>query len=132
MVKACSPEAQRIHYRYAYLITVMYTICLNMSAYTIYLQIWIFQRSQDAASSRIIRINSLDIDRKYPVLAEHVVTKCSPTVLLSNKDSPYNIVTCFVPRRYGSDITDQDIASINTRRVKLNLISKGLCEKSKS
>jgi hypothetical protein len=51
------------------------------------------KRFQDAASCLVIKISSLDIDRKYPiVMAERVVTKFGPTVLLSIKGSPYSIV----------------------------------------
>jgi hypothetical protein len=86
----------------------------------------ISKRFHDAVSSRIIRINSLENDRKYSVVqSEQVVTKFGPTVLLSIKDSPYSIVKSFVPKQYSCVITDEDVASINAQRVKLNLISKG-------
>jgi hypothetical protein len=77
------------------------------------------KRFQDATSSQIIGISSLDIDRKYHiVMAERVVTKFGPTVLLSIKDSPYNIVKCFAPRHYSCIFTEEDINCINSQKIK--------------
>jgi hypothetical protein len=93
----------------------------------------ISKRFQEATSTQAVRISSLENDRKYPIVhADRITTKFGPTVLFSIKDNPYNIVKCFLPKRYSSVITDVDIDSINSKTVSLNLIYKGLCEKSKS
>jgi hypothetical protein len=88
---------------------------------------------QDAASSNAIKISSMKVDRKYPIIkAERVTIKCGPTVLRSIKESPNNIVKVLMPKRYRSVFLDDDIESINSLKVALNLIHRVMCEKSKS
>ena len=49
----------------------------------------------------------LELDRKYPiVVAEGIVTKFGPSILLSIKESPHNIATEFMPKRYSSVYSD--------------------------
>jgi len=82
---------------------------------------------QEVTSCNTIKINSLEVDRKYPIVrAERIVTKFGPTILLSIRDSPFNVIKVFMPKRYSSVFTDEDIGSIN-QKVSLNLIYKGTC-----
>ena len=75
----------------------------------------------------------MDVDRHYLIIeAGRVTTKFGPTVFLSIKESAYNIVKAFMPKRYSSVFADDDLEFINSQKVSLNLIYKGMCEKSKS
>jgi hypothetical protein len=75
----------------------------------------------------------MKIDRKYQIVqAENIVTKNGPTVLLSIKDAPYNIVKFFMPKRYSTVFFYEGIESINSQRVILHLVYKGLRSKSNS
>jgi hypothetical protein len=76
----------------------------------------------------------LETNRKYPIMkAETVTTKSGPTVLLTITDLQHNNnVKVFIPKRYSYVFSDEDIESINSQKVSLNLIYKGLCEKTKS
>jgi hypothetical protein len=89
------------------------------------------KKFQEAVSSYAIKISSLETYRKYPIVkAETVTTKFGPTVLLIIPDSQYNTnVKVFVPKLYSSVFSDEDIESINSKKVSLNLIYKVLCEK---
>jgi hypothetical protein len=91
------------------------------------------KKFQEVAPSHAIKINSMELDRKYSIIhAERIDKKLGPTVLLSIKESPYNIVKVFMPKRYSSVFSDEDIESINSQKVSFNLIYKGMCKKSKS
>jgi hypothetical protein len=91
------------------------------------------KKFQKAASSYAIKISTMEVDRKYQIThAERMVTKYGPTVLISIKDSEYNIVKVFMPKGYSSVFTDDDINSLNSQKVSLRLIYKELREKTKS
>jgi hypothetical protein len=79
---------------------------------------------KDAASSYAIKISSFETDRKYRIVkAERVTTKFGPTVLLTIRDSQYNTnVKIFMSKQYTSVFSDEDIESINSQKVSLNLI----------
>jgi hypothetical protein len=71
------------------------------------------------------------VDRKYPITrAEMIVTKFGPTVLLKIRDTSFNTVKMFIPERYGSVFSDADIEDINTEKVSLHLVYKGMCDKT--
>jgi hypothetical protein len=73
------------------------------------------RKFQDATSYHSVKISSLEVDRKYPITpAERIVTKV------------------FMPKRYGSTFSDVDIEDINTEKVLLHLIYKGICDNTKS
>lgn len=85
------------------------------------------KQKKDALSNQVICINTLDIDRKYAVVTtERITTKYGPTVLLSIKDKPFNMVKVFMLRRYSTAFTNNDIEEINTQKVKIHLVYKGL------
>jgi hypothetical protein len=91
------------------------------------------KKFQEAASSYAIKISTMEVDRKYQIThAKRMVTKYGPTVLIGINDSEYNIVKVFMPKRYGSIFTDDDMNSMNSQKAALRLIYKVLCEKTKS
>jgi len=101
------------------------------------------KKFQEAASSDAFKISSLELDRKYPIIhAERIATEFGPAVLLSiiklpQRGShtvrlPYDMMKVSMPKRYSCVISGEDIESINSQRVSLNLIYKGMCERSKS
>ena len=91
------------------------------------------QKFVNAASTQAIWINTMDIDRKYPVVqVDRITTKFWPTVLLSKRDKQLNVVKVFMSRRYSTVLSDEDIQKINTQSVKLNLVYKGHCRMSNS
>jgi hypothetical protein len=73
----------------------------------------------------------MEIDNKYQIRAERVTTKFGPTVLMHVKETPYEIVKVFIPKRYSSVISD-DMEFINSQKASLNLVYKGLCKRDKS
>jgi hypothetical protein len=78
-----------------------------------------------------VKISSLEVDRKYLIThAERIVTKFRPTVLLNIMDTPFHTVKVFMPKRYGSVFSDSDIENINTEKVSLHLVYKGICDKN--
>jgi hypothetical protein len=87
-----------------------------------------------ATSSTVVRIEKFDVDKKYPIVrAERTTTRFGETILLSIQDSSSSsvIFKVFLPKRYASVFSDEDINSINTGKESLNLIYKGTCEKNK-
>ena len=59
-------------------------------------------------------------------------TKFASTVLLSIRETDEQLVQIFLPKRYASVVSDEDIAKFNSRSNYLNLVYKGKCEKTKS
>jgi hypothetical protein len=47
-------------------------------------------------------------------------------------DEPDSTMKVFIPKRYGSEISDVDLEDINSAEVSLFLIYKGMCDKTKS
>jgi hypothetical protein len=91
------------------------------------------KKFQRVASSVAVNFSSLDVNWKYPILhVERIVTKFGPTVLMTLADEPDRTMKVFLPKRYSSEISDVDITDINSTKVSLFLIYKGVCEKSKS
>ena len=64
--------------------------------------------------------------------ADLVTTGFGETVLLCIQDSTFNLVKVFMPNRYVETSTDDDLDAINTEKVKLNLLYKRMCVKTKS
>jgi hypothetical protein len=98
-----------------------------------FLQTNLSKKFEEAASSHTIQINKVVVDRKYPVIkTEQMSTKFGSTVLLNLKDEQYKIVKVFLPKRYSSVFSDEDIEFINLLKISLLLIYKGTCAQSKS
>jgi len=92
------------------------------------------KKFQMATSCHVVKIDSLEIDRKYPVIkAERVTTRFGESILLCIQNSTtLNHFKIFLPKRYAETFTDDDLNAINTEKVKLNLIYKGMCDQTKS
>jgi hypothetical protein len=94
------------------------------------LQMELSLKLEKAVSNQAVRINTLEVE-KIPNCSCSTVTKYGPTVLLSIKDKPYNIIKVFLPKRY-SAVFSEDVQAINLQKVTLHLVYKGVCDKSKS
>jgi len=75
-----------------------------------------------------MKLSSLQVDRKYPIThAESVATRFGPAIVLAIRDTPDRILKVFMPRRFYSAISDEDLEEINQTKVALNLVYKGQC-----
>ena len=63
--------------------------------------------------------------------AERVTTRYGEILLLYIQDSTFKLFKLFMPNRYPETFTNDDLNAINTEEVKLNLIYKGMCVKTK-
>jgi len=65
------------------------------------------------------KITSLKIGMPYPIeRAERVQTKYSEAILTNLRaESPHTFVKMFLPRRYGSIFSDDDLSAINDKSV---------------
>jgi len=50
-----------------------------------------------------------------------------PAIVLAIRDTPDRILKVFMPRRFYSAISDEDLEDINSAKVALNLVYKGQC-----
>ena len=67
------------------------------------------------------KITSLKIDTPYPIeRPEKVQTKYGEAIILTLQESLHTFVKVFLPKRYGSLFTDNDLHSINVKSVSLN------------
>ena len=83
------------------------------------------QKIQEATSSQVIKINTMEVNKKYPIMGtERLTAKFGPTVLLYIKETPCRIVKVFVPKRYNSVTSDEDSESTKSQKVSLHLIFK--------
>jgi hypothetical protein len=92
------------------------------------------QKFKESVATQTVRINTLDINRKYEIVrAERVTTIDGLSVLLYFKDyDPCNTVKAFMSKRYTNMFTDEDVHAINTRSFTLHLVYNDLCIKSNS
>ena len=89
------------------------------------------QKFEEATSCQSVNINSLETDKKYPIVrAKRITSKFGPTVLLTPRDSESTTVQTYLQKRYSAVVSD-DIEKINNKLVSLNLIYMGICEKSR-
>ena len=92
-----------------------------------------FEDASVIASSASVNISSLILNRPYPIVrAKRITTTFESTDLLSIRDFDEHLVQIFLPKRYASVISDEDIAKINSSSIHLNLVYKGICERNKS
>jgi len=74
------------------------------------------------SSCQQIKITSLRDDTPYPIeRAGKVQTKYGEAIILTLQESPQTFMKVFLPKRYGSVFTDNDLRSINVKSVSLNL-----------
>ena len=94
------------------------------------------KKFEDATASAFcasVNICSLILSRPYPIVrAKRITTKFGSTVLLSKGDTDEQLVQIFLPKRYACAVSDEDMAKINSRSIYLNLVYKGMCERTKS
>ena len=90
------------------------------------------KKFEDAVAYQAVCISSLDVDRRYEIRSAEVTRKFGPSVALEIKESPFNIVKAFLPKRYTNCFSEDDISEINNQRVKLHLVYKGTCSKTHS
>ena len=66
-----------------------------------------------------MNILSLCIGRRYLVIhCEHIATKYGDALRLTiREEAEDNIVRDFLPRNYGSAISEEDMTAINNRRI---------------
>ncbi len=85
------------------------------------------QKFKDAASGAAVNVTSLYIGTRYPVLqCERFDTKYGMSVRLTlREEAEDNVIRVFLPRHYGTTITDQDMAAINARTIQCYLTYKG-------
>jgi len=91
------------------------------------------KKFEETTSCQSVNINSLDTDKKYPIVrAKRITSKFGPTVLLTICDSESTTVQIFLPKRNSAVVSDDDIEKISNKVVSLNLMYMGICEKSRS
>jgi len=80
------------------------------------------KKFEDATASASVNISSLILNRPYPIVrAKRVTTKFGSTVLLSIRDTDEQLIQIFLPKRYASVVSDDDISKINSRTKYINL-----------
>jgi hypothetical protein len=88
------------------------------------------RKFQEVTCGNTVKISFLEVDRNNTITRpENIVTKFGPTALLNVRDTSFNTVKVFIPKRYGSVFSDADIEDINTEKVSLHLVYKGICDK---
>ena len=85
------------------------------------------QRFRDAVAGGAVNITALGIRTRYPVMhCDRARTKYGDAVRLTlREEDDDNIVRVFLPRHYGSAISEDDVAAINNQRTKYYLTYKG-------
>jgi len=83
---------------------------------------------QEVDSCYSMKLRPLQVDRKSPIThAERVATRFGPAIVLAIRDTQDRIVKVFIPRRFYSAFSDEDLEEINSTKVALNLVYKGQC-----
>ena len=86
------------------------------------------RKIQELDACYSMKLGSLHVNRKYPIThAERIGTRFGPAVVLAIRDAPDRVLKIFMPRRFYSAFTDQDIEDINSENVTLYLVYKGQC-----
>lgn len=87
-IKGTYKQDIRFSLQYDYSLNQQFGMCVRFLAIFKYLQMELNKKIQEGPSCHAIKISSMEVDGKYPILhAERVITKFGPTVLLSIKDS---------------------------------------------
>ena len=77
---------------------------------------------------KTVSVCDLERNRKYPILrAKRISNKISPAVVLTMRDSLEDPAQVFLPKRYSDFVSDDDIETLNTNGVSLNLVYRGVC-----
>ena len=85
------------------------------------------QKFRDAVAGGAVNITALRIGTRYPVIyCERFSTKYGDAVRLTlREEDDANIVRVFLPRHYGSAMSEDEMAAINGQRIKYFLTYKG-------
>jgi hypothetical protein len=76
------------------------------------------QKFKDAVLGAIVRVSSLRLKTRYPVMhAKRVETRHGMRVVMTLLEEDDNVISLFLPKRYGDSTEDTDITDINTRRL---------------
>jgi len=74
------------------------------------------------SSCQAIKMPSLKMNTPYPIeRSEKFQTRFGEAVLLTLQESPQTFVKVFLPRRYGTLFTENDLNSFNEKSVSLAL-----------
>ena len=85
------------------------------------------QKFTDALSGAAVNITALYTGTRYPVLHyERMDTKYGESVRLTlREEAEDNVIRVFLPRHYGTTITEEDMAATNNHRIQYYLSYKG-------
>ena len=87
----------------------------------------------EVASANVVRVNTLDEGRRYPVTyAQRQDTQYGPSILLTLRVDPTNSVTIYHPKRFTEVFQDGDIEHINTGTRSYHLVYHGRYPGSRS
>jgi hypothetical protein len=90
------------------------------------LQNELVKKFNDAASSHVVPLGDLTIERPYPIeAARPIATKFGDSILLSLRDAEQALVKVFLPRRFCGAFTEEHLEAINRGTLSLRLVYKG-------
>ena len=97
----------------------MYTVSLYPLSV---LQIDLSRKIQELDSCYNMKLNSLQVDRKYPItFAERIPTRFGPAIVLAIRDTPDRILKVFMPRRFFSAFSNDDkIVAAPVQKTEIN------------
>ena len=73
------------------------------------------RKIKEVDSCYSMKLSSLQVDRKYPITyAERVATRSGPAILLAIRDTPDRLLKVFMPRRFYSAFSEEDLEEINS------------------
>jgi hypothetical protein len=91
------------------------------------------ERFEAVTANKIMCVNTLTINIPYHIMyAEKIGTRFGPTVVLTLVTNAPESTKVFLPRRYGTLFSFNEILSIQQGRVHLSLKYLGLCPKTKT
>ena len=93
----------------------------------LFFQMSLTQKFRDAVAGGAVNITALRIGTRYPVLqCDRVGTNYGDAVRLTlREEDDDNIVRVFLPRHYGSAMSEEDMAAINGKRISYFLTYNG-------
>jgi len=78
------------------------------------------------ASGNVVRISTLEVDRRYPIIfAQHLETQFGPSVLLTLQVDSENSAKVFLPKCYTEVFRDEGIENINDGTKFYHLVYRG-------
>ena len=84
------------------------------------------QKFRDAFAGGAVNVTAPRIGTRYPVInCDRVGTKYGDAVRLTLREEDDNTVRIFLPRHYGSAMSEDDMAAIKSQRIKYYLTYKG-------